>query len=86
MVEGDEFITRVVEEVELVDGQQERLEFGLRARKAVGDLARRAGFEPVDAGPLRNARLLESMAVLWIHLATKGGLGRRWTFTLGPRP
>jgi predicted dinucleotide-binding enzyme len=52
------------------------------AKKAVADLARRAGFDPVDAGPLRNAGLLEAMAVLWIHLATKGGRGRRWTFTL----
>ena len=30
--------------------------------------------------PLRNAALLEAMAVLWIHLALKGGRGREWAF------
>lgn len=52
------------------------------AKEVVADIARRAGFDPVDAGPLRNAGLLEAMAVLWIHLAMKGGRGRKWTFTL----
>lgn len=50
----------------------------------VAALAAAAGFEPIDAGPLRNAALLESMAVLWIHLAVGGGpregLGRSWSF------
>ncbi len=42
----------------------------------VGDL----GFDAVDAGPLRNARLLEAHAMLWIELALKRGLGRDWAF------
>ncbi len=40
------------------------------------------GFETVDAGPLRIARLLEPHAMLWIHLALNRGLGRDWAFAL----
>jgi predicted dinucleotide-binding enzyme len=42
----------------------------------VGDL----GFDVVDAGPLRNARLLEAHAMLWVDLALARGLGRDWAF------
>lgn len=42
----------------------------------VGDL----GFEVIDAGPLRNARLLEAHAMLWIDLALVRGQGRDWAF------
>jgi len=42
----------------------------------VGEL----GFDAVDAGPLRNARLLEAHAMLWIDLALVRGLGRDWAF------
>lgn len=35
----------------------------------VGDL----GFEPLDAGPLRNSRLLEAYAMLWIDQAMYRG-------------
>jgi predicted dinucleotide-binding enzyme len=52
------------------------------AKQTVSDLARTLGFEPVDVGPLRNARHLESLAVLWIHLATVGGKGRDVAFKL----
>ncbi len=45
-------------------------------------LSRKAGFSPVDVGPLRNAALLENLAVLWIHLATVGGRGREVAFKL----
>ncbi|MGC2415655.1 MAG: NAD(P)-binding domain-containing protein [Stellaceae bacterium] len=41
-----------------------------------------AGFEAIDAGGLRAARLLEPLAMLWIELARKGGLGPDFTFTL----
>lgn len=50
------------------------------AKQVVAQLARAVGFEPVDLGPLRNARLAEHIAVAWIHLAMKGGLGRNIAF------
>jgi 8-hydroxy-5-deazaflavin:NADPH oxidoreductase len=40
------------------------------------------GFEPVDAGPLKNARLLEPVAMLWIDQAMKRGRGRDFAFAL----
>jgi len=52
------------------------------AKRTVSELARTLGFEPVDVGPLRNARHLESLAILWIHLATVGGKGRDVAFKL----
>jgi predicted dinucleotide-binding enzyme len=52
------------------------------AKQAVAELARTLGFESVDVGPLRNARHLESLAMLWIHLATVGGKGREVAFKL----
>jgi hypothetical protein len=52
------------------------------AKRLVSELATTLGFEPVDVGPLRNARHLESLAVLWIHLATVGGKGREVAFKL----
>jgi predicted dinucleotide-binding enzyme len=54
----------------------------VEAKRALSDLARTLGFEPVDVGPLRNARHLESLAILWIHLATVGGKGRDVAFKL----
>jgi hypothetical protein len=48
----------------------------------VVELVAALGFEVVDAGPLRNARLLEAYAMLWIDLALKRGLGRDWAFAL----
>jgi hypothetical protein len=49
------------------------------AKKAdVLSLARDAGFDAVDAGPLAIARLLEPYAMLWIHLAFKMGAGRQF--------
>jgi hypothetical protein len=50
------------------------------ARVEVAAIARAAGFEPVDAGPLRNAAVLENLAMLWIHLAMVGGHGRQVGF------
>ncbi|GAB4146331.1 MAG: NADPH-dependent F420 reductase [Candidatus Promineifilaceae bacterium] len=52
------------------------------ARATVAALARDIGFVPRDAGPLRNAALLESLGTLWIHMATAGGLGRNVAFKL----
>jgi predicted dinucleotide-binding enzyme len=41
-----------------------------------------AGFEALDAGGLRAARLLEPFAMLWIELARNRGLGPDFAFTL----
>jgi len=52
------------------------------AKPRVMDLVGGLGFEVVDAGPLRVARLLEAHAMLWIHLSLNRGLGRDWAFAL----
>ncbi len=49
-------------------------------KSKVVDLVASLGFDVIDAGPLRNARLLEAHAMLWIELALKRGLGRDWAF------
>ena len=51
-------------------------------KAAVAALPGDLGFEPVDAGPLSNARLLEPYAMLWIDLALKRGQGRDFAFAL----
>lgn len=45
-----------------------------------------AGFEAIDAGPLRQARLLEPLAMLWIDLALKRGQGRNFALTVQRKP
>ncbi len=55
------------------------------AKKTLSEIATSAGFHPVDAGPLRNAAVLENLAILWIHLATVGGQGRDFTFVMQRR-
>jgi predicted dinucleotide-binding enzyme len=52
------------------------------AKPRVIELVGGLGFEVVDAGPLRVARLLEAHAMLWIHLALNRGFGRDWAFAL----
>ena len=52
------------------------------AKSAVMSLAGRMGFRAQDAGPLRNAALLENLAVLWIHLASAGQVGRNFGFRI----
>jgi NADPH-dependent F420 reductase len=39
------------------------------AKEVVAQLSQDIGFDPVDSGPLSNARLLEPLAVLWMQLA-----------------
>jgi len=51
------------------------------ARAEVLALARRMGFDAVDAGPLKAARYLEPFAMTWIHLAFAAGHGRAWAFS-----
>jgi NADPH-dependent F420 reductase len=55
------------------------------AKKSVAEIASQAGFQPVDCGPLRNAAVLENLAVLWIHLAVVGGQGRDFVFNMQRR-
>ncbi len=50
------------------------------AKAAVVPLISAAGLRPFDAGPLRNARYLETMAMLWIDLAIKRGRGPTFGF------
>jgi len=51
-------------------------------KPTVIELVAALGFEVIDAGPLRNARLLEAHAMLWIELSLKRGLGRDWAFAV----
>ena len=46
----------------------------------VRTLLREQWVQAHDVGPLRNAAVLENLAVLWIQLATAGGLGRQFAF------
>ena len=51
------------------------------AKDTVAGLARELGMEPVDCGPLAQARRLEELALLWISLAVQGQ-GRAHAFRL----
>jgi hypothetical protein len=54
--------------------------------KSLGkQLAAELGFDPVDFGPLANARYSESVAMSWIWLAVKSGVGRDIAFVLAKR-
>jgi len=52
------------------------------AKQVVRPLVTAAGLRPVDVGPLRNARYLEAMAMLWIDLAVNQKRGATFAFTL----
>jgi predicted dinucleotide-binding enzyme len=52
------------------------------AKKAVMELAQEIGFDAVDAGSLRNARLLEPLAFLNIQLGHVLGMGTKIGFKL----
>jgi predicted dinucleotide-binding enzyme len=52
------------------------------AKPMVLRLAADLGFDAVDAGKLVIARLLEPWAMLWIHLAFSGSVGRDFGFAL----
>ena len=52
------------------------------AKLTVASLAEALGFEPVDAGPLTQARLLEPLAMLWISMAYAYGQGTNIAFKL----
>ena len=44
-----------------------------------------AGFDGVDLGGLRQARLIEPLAMIWIELGRKRGRGPDFAFSLQPR-
>ena len=50
------------------------------AKAVVHELAEELGFEPYDAGPLTQARVLEPFAMLWISMALKYGYSRNIGF------
>jgi predicted dinucleotide-binding enzyme len=52
------------------------------AKRTVGELAGDLGFDVVDGGTLVAARHLESLALFWVHLAYKVGMGRDIAFKL----
>ena len=52
------------------------------AKTTVLELARKIGFDAVDAGPLKNARLLEPLAFLNIQLGYALGMGSKIGFKL----
>ena len=53
-----------------------------KAKAVAHELAAQIGFDPVDAGPLVNARMLEPLAALWVYLAVHGNIGREFAFKL----
>jgi 8-hydroxy-5-deazaflavin:NADPH oxidoreductase len=53
-----------------------------QSKGVVAKLSQELGFEPLDCGPLRSARLLEPVAMLWIHLALGQGMGTNFGFTV----
>ncbi|HEV2688952.1 MAG TPA: hypothetical protein VGV35_10365, partial [Bryobacteraceae bacterium] len=52
------------------------------AKALVRQLIEDIDMEPVDVGPLRNARLLEPLAMLWIDLAVNQRQGTNHAFKL----
>ncbi len=53
-----------------------------QAKQVVQKLISELVFEAVDAGPLKQARLLEPFALLWISMAYAQGLGTDFAFEL----
>ena len=52
------------------------------SRKQVIELARSIGFDPIDSGPLKNARLIEPLAYFNIQLGYALGMGTQSGFKL----
>jgi len=53
-----------------------------QAKNVAKQLIEDVGLDPVDVGPLKNARLLEPVAMLWIDLAVNQGQGTNHGFKL----
>jgi hypothetical protein len=56
------------------------------AKAVVTGLLSDLGFDPLDAGALVQARLLEPLALVWINQALMRGKGRRWALAAVPNP
>jgi predicted dinucleotide-binding enzyme len=52
------------------------------AKSTVAQLVSELRFEALDAGALKQARILEPFAVAWINQALFRGLGRNWAFAV----
>ena len=52
------------------------------AKRIVVQLATELGFDPVDIGPIKHARYLEPLALLWIQMAFHMGQGADFTFKM----
>src|SRR5207248_9037251 len=52
------------------------------AKDVAKQLIEEVGLDPVDVGPLKNARLLEPLALLWIDLTVNQGQCPNHAFTL----
>ena len=50
------------------------------AKSTVAQLVGEIGFEALDTGALKQARILEPFAMVWINQALMRGLGRKWAF------
>lgn len=50
------------------------------AKTAVGQMLSDLGFDPLDAGDITKARLLEPLGMVWINQAILRGKGRHWAF------
>jgi NADPH-dependent F420 reductase len=50
------------------------------AKRTVSQLVGEIGFEPLDAGGLKQARLLEPLGMVWINQSLARGFGRDWAF------
>lgn len=56
------------------------------AKATVATLLHDIGFDPLDAGELSKARLLEPYALVWINQALAQGKGRRWALAVHELP
>jgi len=73
MAMAAEFATKPMMPVAGDDAQKKRV---------VMELVGKLGFLPIDAGPLKNARLLEPLAMFWIDQAMQRGRGRGFAFAV----
>lgn len=71
MMAGDQFATRPVM---FLAGDDDA------AKSTVAQLVSELGFEALDAGGIKQARILEPFAMVWINQALFRGLGRNWAF------